>query len=317
MYLSPGKFRVGRYGSDLDDLTDIEIAEKIAEASAIVDGYCSIPTIPQRHDFRGGSIVVEEHHWNIPSSPFDLGTRRCYPFHWPIKTTLNDDGSPIAAVHMFRIYVTNTQYVAIQPSDLFVQNTEQYIEVVSLAVTSSGLFNALIIPNVGLATPTVRLSYDYGYLFASDVDERLYWSDANTFRAQNQWWTPTAPVVKQNGTVVDPANYTVNADEGTITFNSDQPADDPTSTDVITATYFYRMPSEIGRATGLITAYLLGEADLVSRGMAGLSSMSIEEIKMQRGRQSGTLPVTVDTLDALVPAAAYLLAGFKQWRIAA
>ena len=316
MYLTVDKFRTMRYGNDLDELSDIEIAEKIAEASALVDGYCSIPTLPQRHDFRGGSIVGEEHEWRYPQTPFELGTRRAYPFHWPIKMGVDGDGHRVPLISSFGIYVTNTQFVAIHPPDLFVQNTARYVEVVSLALTSSGLFNALIIPNVGLATPTLRMDYEYGYDFASDSDEQLYPTDALTYRALNQWWAAVpAPIVKRNGTVVDAADYDVDLDEGTIRFHAAVTPDDASAPDKITASYHYREPAEIARATGMITSFLLGESDLVGRGMAGLTVMSAGEMRFQRGRAAGT--ITVDQLDALVPSATYLLAGFKHWRAAA
>lgn len=317
MYLTVDKFRTMRYGNDLSDLEDIEIAEKIAEASALVDGYCSIPTIPQRHDFRGGSITDEEHAWRIPQM-FEPPTRRAYPFHWPLRVDVDNEGRRIPRINYFGIWVTNTQRVTIQPTDLFVQNSERYVEVVSLALTSSGLFNALIIPNVGLATPTLRMSYEYGYIFSSDPNEQLYASDALVYRGRNQWWSTEAahaPEVKRAGTVVEPTDYTVDYDEGTITFNAPIAGDEASAADRVTCTYKYRLPTEITRATGLITSFLLGEADLVASGMAGLTVLSVAEVRMQRGRAAGTL--TVDQLDALVPAATYLLTGFKQWRAAA
>ena len=317
MYVTPDKFRTMRTGNDLDLLQDVEIAEVLDEASAVIDGYCSIPTIPQRHDFRGGSIVGEDHQWRIPRGINELGSRRAYPFHFPIKIAIDGNGNPLPQINSFKIYVTNTQYVDIAPSDLFVQNSERYVEVVSLAITSSGLFNALIIPNVGLATPTVRMDYDYGYLFGSDADERLYPTDALTYRARNQWWdSSVVPVVKQNGSAVSSSNYDVDYNEGTITFHTAIAPDEAGTPDKITCTYSYRLPSEIMRATGLIAAYLLGDADLTAKGMAGLQTISFPDgARLQRARSYGT--IVVDDLDAQVPLAATLLAGYKFWRAAA
>lgn len=311
MYVTPALFRNMYTGMAVDTLSDIQLAMVLARARTVVDAYCSVPMFPERHDFRGGSVVEEAHEWRYPETPQssgNIGTRRAYPFHWPVR-----------AVQVFRIYVTNTQYVEIQAADLFVQNTARYLEVVSLAITSSGLFNALIIPNVGLATPTVKLTYTYGFTY-SVTDEEIFAGQGNTlYQAVNQWWLVDADhpvVVKVNGTVV-PSGYTVNANQGSILFAANPgPEGDSGDPVSVTASYTHRLPQEIRDAIGLITRHELGESNLARKGMQGLDSIRLAEIQLNRPRQPATRGglVTVDNLERLVPEAADLLTGHKYWR---
>lgn len=279
-----------------------------------------MPTIPVRHDFRGGVISTaspEQHEWRYPGAyqaSAVIGQRRAYPYH-----------QPIISIEQFRIYVTNTQYVEISPNDLFIQNTERYVEVVSLAITSSGLFNALIIPNVGLATPTLQMAYTYGRRLRV-LDEPISAAEGNTlYRAENQWWfvdTDNPVNVYVNGVLKTPTtDYTYNASEGTVLFVSPPGAEDEPGEVSVTLDYTYRLPWEIREATSLIARYELGEARLSAKGMLGLESIKIAELSLSRPRRlrtgSSGGPVTKDNLDDAVPEAAALLTGYKQWRAAA
>jgi hypothetical protein len=283
------------FGIDISELDDAEVSSLIAQASSVVDAYCNVPRIPQKHDFRGGTITGEQHAWRYPTNPFEIGQRRYYPFHWPV-----------VSISQFRIYVTNTQYVEIAPTELMINNTERYFEVVSLAITSSGLFNALIVPNVGLATPIARCSYTYGWDFTV-TDEELSCSDGQTWRAQNQFWftdTDRAPVIKKNG-AVQSSGYTVNANEGSVVF-----ADNLVATDSVTATYHHKLPSDLQYGTGHIVAYLHGQAELHSRGMAHLNRLRVAEVEMTRQN----LPATgslAENLDILIPEASLLLSSYR------
>lgn len=300
MYLTTARFREMGFGIDISELEDAEVLALINQASAVVDAYCNVPRIPQKHDFRGGVITGEQHPWRIPAYSTDLGQRRYYPYHWPI-----------VSVQQFRIYVTNTQYVEIAPTELMINGTDRYLEIVSLAITSSGLFNALIIPNVGLATPIARCNYTYGWDFTVN-DEELVYSDGQTWRAQNQFWhtdTGREPVIKKNGVAVTNTpvvQYTVNASEGTVTFTENLVA-----TDTVTATYHHKLPSEIQYGTGHVVAYLHGQSEMHARGLAHLSRLRVAEVEMttQAPVKAGSLAAR---LDALVPEAALLLSAYAQ-----
>lgn len=295
-YLTPDRFREMGFGIDTSELDSAELASLCAQASAVVDSYCNVPRIPQKHDFRGGTITGEQHKWRYPSSPFEIGQRKYYPFHWPVLS-----------VEQFRIYVTNTQYVQIEPSALLINNSERYWEVVSLALSSSGLFNALVIPNVGLADPVAKSNYTYGWDFEI-TDEDLYCTDGQTWRAQNQFWfsdIERTPVIKKNGVTVA-TGFTVDPIEGTVVFDTNL-----TSSDRVRASYHHKLPSDIQFGTGHIVAHLHGEAELHARGMAHLTKLRVAEVEMERDLPRTTPPTLVQNLDALVPEAALLLSAYR------
>ena len=296
MYLTPQRFREMGFGIDISELDDAELLSLCKQASAVVDSYCNVPRIPQKHDFRGGTITDEEHTWGYPQTPFDIGRRRMYLFHYPI-----------IAIQQFRIMVTNTQYITIAPTELMINKTERYFEVVSLAMTGTGLFNALIIPNVALAVPIAHTSYTYGWDLL-ETDEEMTCTDGQTWRAQNQFWhtdTGREPVIKVNGAVVT-TGFTVNANEGAVVFT-----DNLLATDTVSATYHYKLPSEIQFATGHIIAYLHGQAELHSRGMAHLTRLRVAEVDMERDLRRSLPTSLISGLDNEVPEAAILLSAFR------
>jgi len=295
MYLTPQRFREMGFGIDISELDDTELLSLCKQASAIVDSYCNVPRIPQKHDFRGGTIVEETHTWGYPQTPFDIGRRRMYLFHYPV-----------IAIEQFRIYVTNTQYINIAPTELMINKTERYFEVVSLAMTGAGLFNALIIPNVALAVPLAKTTYTYGWDF-TEIDEELTCTDGQTWQAQNQFWhtdTGREPVIKVNGAVVT-SGYTVNPQEGTVVFT-----DNLLASDEVTATYHYKLPSDIQFGTAHIVAHLHGEAELHARGMAHLTSLKVAEVTMERRSPAGNA-LLARNLDTLIPEAAMLLGAYR------
>jgi len=296
MYLTPQRFREMGFGIDISELDDAELLSLCKQASAVVDSYCNVPRIPQKHDFRGGTITDEEHTWGYPQTPFDIGRRRMYLFHYPI-----------IAIQQFRIMVTNTQYITIAPTELMINKTERYFEVVSLAMTGTGLFNALIIPNVALAVPIAHTSYTYGWDFL-ETDEEMTCSDGQTWRAQNQFWhtdTGREPVIKVNDAVVT-TGYTVNATEGTVVFT-----DNLLATDTVSATYHYKLPSDIQYGTGHIIAHLHGVSELQSRGMAHLTRLRVAEVDMERDLRRALPTSLVSDLDLEVPEAAILLSAYR------
>jgi len=337
-YVTNAKARTMRLGIDLSGLNDLELASVLSRATATVNGYCSVSIAPTQHDFRGGTVGAgadggvidpllitpvgnparaayltqssEAHSWRYPQTPFEVGQRRYYPYHWPLRQ-----------INLFRIYVTNTQYVQIAATDMFIQNQARYVEVVSLAITSSGLFNALIIPNVGLATPTARMWYTYGHDFTV-TGEQIYSSEGNTlYRAQNQWWindAVNAPVAVYVDGALQAANtYTVNYDEGTILFATPPgPEDDSADPETVTVDYHYSLPTEIRDAVGLIMRYELAESNLAGFNFSGLGSLKIGD-QLSISRPKTLRNVTAQSLDTLVPEAADLLTGFKFWRAAA
>jgi len=283
------------FGIDTSELDNTELLSLVNQATTVVNAYCNVPRIPQMHDFRGGTITNETHTWRYPVNSLDIGQRREYLFHWPIL-----------AISNFRIYVTNTQYIEIAPTELMINNTERYFEIVSLAITSFGLFNALIVPNVYLASPLAKTSYTYGWDFTS-TDEYLSCTDGQTWRAQNQFWftdTGREPVIKKNGAVVT-TGFTVDAAEGTVVFT-----DNLLATDTVSATYHHKLPTDIQYGTAHIVAYLHGQSELQARGMAHLTKLRVAEVEMEKDLRRGGAKGLVENLNMLVPEAALLLGGY-------
>jgi hypothetical protein len=288
LYLTPDRYRTMGFGTDLDELSDIELRSLLTRASAAVDAYCAVPKHPNRYSFRGGKVEKEPHAFPIDDP---AGAKR--------RVFLNS--TPLKAVDKIRIYVTNQQYIEFGPNELFV--ARDWAEVISLAMTASGLFGALMIPNLGLGTPLLEAWYSYGYSFAEE-DETLDPIDETNlvFQGQNQFWDPSVTaVVKVDGDETDDA-LTVNYEEGTITFEKDPAA-------LVQVSYSYSLPYDIAVATALTATSAIGDHDLSSRGMLGLRSLKIAEMEMTRNPAPRFMPGM--TIPAVPPEAALLLDPFR------
>ena len=280
MYCTPERFRTMGLGVDLDGFEDVELRSILSRASAMVDAYLKVPLLPVRHDLKGGTVIDEESPYYLPRYFHEPPKRQVYVMHKPIR-----------AVTQMRIYVTNMQFVEIQPSEIFVTRALGRVEIVSLAMSSVGLFGAFIVPNIGLANPICRISYTYGWSFPI-VDEVLEATDARTFQAQHQWWDGDADVVvKKNGTQLDlTLDYTVRADEGVVKL-----VDNPGADDVITASYSHRLLWEIEQATGIVAADQVSRSANLARGLGGLRRITVAEVSLEkdmpRSREgSGAIP---------------------------
>lgn len=290
--VTPEKYRTMGFGIDLEGIEDVELVSILARAQSVAEGYCAVPRLPKPHSFLGGVIETtspEQHFWRLPENDFDMGSRRVYPYHWPLKT-----------VEQFRVKVTNTQYVTIGPTELFVNNTERYVEVISLAFTGVGLFGA-ILPSLGLMKPVAEIAYTYGYTF--DVTgERIYPTDARTYRALHQHWVADSAKVYVNGTEASAADYTVDLTEGTIVF------DEPQVTGaVVVVDYQHKLPWEIRDGIAMIATHLLGEREHQSRGMTGVKSLKVAEVTITNSDDK----INSENLAYIEPEAAWLLDGFK------
>ncbi len=265
--MSPDRYRAAGYGVDVTAIEDTELRAILARATALAESYCAVPHLPQKHSFAGGTITAEQHSWRL-ANEVTYGDRRVYLWHRPVK-----------AVTSFAIRLTPQYSVSVGPGDIFINNSEGYIELVSLAAVSFGIYPVGVVPNLGLLIPVVETSYTYGYEFAS-VDEPLDITDGRTFRAQYAYWlSDPAPVIEKNGTTVPDTDYTVNYQDGSIRFNALTAA-----TDSITASYSYSLPSQILDAIGSIATSMLGERAIASKGLTGLDNIKIAEVSISRVR---------------------------------
>jgi hypothetical protein len=263
LYVTPEKFRVAGTGIDLDGIDDVELVSILSRASASVNSYTAAPQLPQPHDFRGGTITGERHEWNLYSE-----RRRYYPWHTPLQ-----------AISGFQINVSEDAFVTINPDQLFINLSGNYVEVVAMAL-GIGIFP--IVANLSLNTPVSQMDYTYGYTFPV-VNETLYETDGNTFRAQNQWWTGEVEV-RVNDTPLDSGDYTVDTDEGTVLITNDLVAGD-----VVKADYSHRLPQNIAEATTVIARDHLEQRSLTSKGLGGLLEVQVAEVRLRRPTPTATL----------------------------
>lgn len=262
MYLTPSRYRAAGFGIDVSDIEDAELRSILARASALVDVYCAIPTIPQRYSFSGGAVTGEQHPWTL-GTEVTWTTRRVYPIQGPINT-----------VTSFVVKFTNTYQVTIDPTNLYINKSQGWAEVVSLAAVVSGLYPVGI--NFGLYTPVAEIAYTYGWSFPV-VADRLYPVDGNTYQGTRGFWSASpAPVVYVDG-VEQTSGITIDREEGEVTFDDPQSA-----TAHITADYTYTLPEAIAEATGIIATAALGERALSAIGMTGLSSFKVAEVALAR-----------------------------------
>lgn len=284
MYLTPSRYRAAGFGVDVTDIEDAELRSILARASALVDVYCAIPTIPQRYSFSGGAVTGEQHPW-VLGTEVTWTTRRVYPVQGPIKT-----------VTKFVVKFTNTYQVTIDPVNLYINKSQGWAEVVSLAAVVSGMYPVGI--NFGLYTPVAEIDYTYGWTFPVTSD-RLYPVDGNTFQGtRGSWAASPAPVVYVDG-AAQTSGFTIDREEGEVTFTSAQ-----TATAKITADYTYTLPDPISESAGIIATAALGERALAAIGMSGLNSFKVAEVAFARTMRQAQ---DIDQRVNIPPAAANLL----------
>jgi hypothetical protein len=284
-YVTPERFKTMGFGVDLDAVEDFELRAVLRRASDRVNSMTAAPGLPVPHDFRGGSITAEEHHWDMGNGVTTGPSRTVHLWH-----------TPILSVSDLRIRLTNTQGIVFDSAELMVFDKE--VEIVSLAMTSAGLFGSYVVPEIGLAEPRVQADYTYGYRIPI-TRQTLDPTDGKTFRAQDQWWIDDSEnypvtVYDEAGTAIE-SGYTVHHDEGTIEFSANR---DPDS--VVYASFTSRLPRGISTATGILAAEALGDRETRARGMSGLRSIRVGEIELEKEMQmrGGTTLVTPAVAEA-------------------
>ena len=300
MYVTPKRLRNMGLGLNFGTKTDAELAEHIRNATAAVDAYCNVPTTPQPHSFKGGTITGEAHGWGQYNR-----NHRVMPFHQPVK-----------AVTGMRINATESLYIDFpSASDYYINPTEGYVEIINFALTKIGLWGQANVPQMGLIDPVVYLDYSYGRVF--DVtDEEIYPITASgedesgaysEYMAPDGFWLPGDVTVKVDGIeMTEETDYTLDRRGGFVRFTSALDADD-----VVEASYQYSIPREVARATALGTVTFMGEAGLVAANMTGIESLKAEELEIRRiGSRSGA-----EKGVSLPGAAQSLLSGFVFWTV--
>lgn len=213
---------------------------------------------------------------------------------------------PIQSIDRVRIQVstetvTGNPFVAnIPAADVVVDNTDGWLEIVSLQAILYGLSPTII--NLGLNTIIALLDCHTGYYLVqlgevltppalpatAYTSGRAFWAQTLT-QAPNQTpfvAQPVPPVVYQNG-VPTALPYTVDYVNGAVTFTGTQPA----STDVVSADYTYAIPDAIREATRFAALAILAERNPNLAGMAGLASLGLPgQMSMTRQADRSILP---------------------------
>jgi len=266
-YVTPERFKTMGFGVDLDTIDDFELRAILRRASDRVNALAAAPALPVPHDFRGGSIVQEEHFWRMGNAVNEPSQRQFWLWHYPILD-----------VSQLRIHLTNNQYIDFSTNELVV--TDRWVEVVSLAMTANGLFGAFIVPEIGLAKPVYRVNYTYGHSIPV-IKQTLDATDGRTFRAQDQWWddTATTTVYDEDDSEIT-SGFTLDHVEGAVIFDDNQ---DPDVTRK--ASFTTTLPQGIATATGILAAESIGDREMRARGMSGLRSISVGEIALEKDHQ--------------------------------
>ena len=138
-YLTVSEFREYELGAlslpDGTESTDNRLERLIAVASSMVDSYCGFSF---QH-----LESTEQHTWNQQ-------TRRVFPYN-----------APIISVGSLEVFVSNTQRATFNNTDLFINTTQNYVEVTSLANVTYSLFPAIVA--LGLINPVAKIVYTHGY----------------------------------------------------------------------------------------------------------------------------------------------------------
>ena len=290
-YCSPLRYLHGGYGI-ADPGTRLALRNKLVQATATVDTFCNGSLLPQKHDFRGGTITNEKHIWQPPAPLLnEPGARRVFLNHRPIRT-----------LTAFSIQYTNSYSITLQSTDLVVYPPAGFVEIVASQPTIIGY------PPLGFwfgpYEPFTLTSYTYGWQFAV-VDDQLEAVSPNLYMASHGSWLEGGDLtVKVAGVEIDPSDYIFNTDDGTVTFSD---AAEPEPDDVATVSYTYTLPSAFEAATAIIATDSLGQARIAQRGMIGLQSIRVAEVALTQMSPGQMVTKNGVTIPA---AAASLLAGF-------
>lgn len=289
-YITPKRFALGGFGIDTTGITAPAMRATLRRASTMVNTWCNGSQVPQPFDFRGGTVTNEQHLWPLPDILVQFpGSRRVFVNQRPLRT-----------VTAFEIQFTNNYRITLDTAtDLFVNATESWMEIVASQPTIIGY------PPIGvwygLYTPVCRVTYTYGYRQVV-TDDECEAATPKLYYATYGMWDSTASIeVQIDGVVVDPANYSTNADDGSITFDTA-----PSPGTEVTAAYTTTLPDAISQATGLIAVDLLGQSRIAARGMVGIESMKVAEVAITQMKGTSDDYVVKNGVRIPAQAAAFL-----------
>jgi hypothetical protein len=265
-YISTRRFLdVAGLGIDTSFLSLAQMRGNLARATTMVNAWTSQAQIPVPFDFRGGSVVHEQHEFAIPSPlTFGPGSRRVFVNQLPLR-----------AVTGFSIQFTPSYRIDLNTAnDIYVNASEGWCEIIASQPTIVGF------PPIGywygLYTPVASLDYTYGYRVPLADDPLDAVSPVLWYGSAGSWDTGSPVEVTVDGVIADPASYSVRHADGSVLFTTRPPAQAEVS-----ATYTSLIPAAVEQATAVVAADLVGKARNTQR-MPGLSSMKVAEITLER-----------------------------------
>jgi hypothetical protein len=290
-YCTPNRYRLGGYGLDLGGFSAAQLRQKMVQGTAKVDSWCNRAMQPQRSDMRGGTVTGEQHSWPVTSPLVPLpGDRRVY---------LNS--RPIRSVTGFAIKFTDTWELTLPPSNLFVNTTQGYIEVVATQPSIIGY------PPIGiwfgLSEPVLSVDYTYGWQFEVEGDPLEADSPLLYYASHGNWLPGGDVAVTVAGVTIDPTDYTVREDDGAILFDQSV---EPGADDEVLADYTYTLPQAVSDAAAIISTDLMGKTAIARRGMLGLSSIKVAEVSLTQMPSAAVNYVTKNGVTIPADAAALL-----------
>jgi hypothetical protein len=279
-YLTVQQFRDEDIGVSLNGLTDLSLARYIARAETAVDDF-------MKFDLKTGGF--EPHNVWLEQAWHDQKRQIRFPNH-PV---------PVQLVTRYRIQVSNLStdgsgfYATINPGDAVIAPYSGYVEIVPLQAITYSL--SPVILQLGLSNPLVQMDCFTSFYNAFFGEQLIDTGDHQNYQAIRGFWASSylaakhiqpnqlpavPPVVYANGVTQDPSTYSVNYQEGRVTFDVAQ-----SSAPTVTADYTATIPDAAREACVRQVTHLLQERALNKQGMGGLDMAKSADQQIQRIRQ--------------------------------
>ena len=293
-YLTVLHYQAADDGVSLSNLSNASLARTIARAESDIDAFVGF-------DLKQGGF---EPHQVWLQSKFDERTLKTRTPNYPV---------PIRQVTRYRIQVSNIStagagfFANISPADATLNVNDGYVEIIPLQSITYSLSPVLV--QLGLRPPIVQMDCEVGYFLAAFGDT-LYPVDDQylTFAALRGFWAqtytqslasqpnqlpPIPPVVYVNGVAQATSVYSINYNEGSVTFATQQ------LNASVTADYTYTIPDNIRDATIARTTYLLGQRALNQAGLQGLDFARTGDQQIKRHANADQTQGVNGVLDVL------------------
>lgn len=141
-----------------------------------------------------------------------------------------------------------------------------------------------IIDRQPLGVLWTNYTFGFGQPIAGQTLDKIDGNAAYQAPISNRLWAPSQPTaVYDNGTLVAPANYTIDYPNGIVTFN----AGHPTVVGPVTADFITNesVPLDIRQATALVASWLIGQA---TENPLGVDSLTIQTYSVSFGNDNKT-----------------------------